>query len=56
MVLVHRRVVKQIVQLELVLVHLRRSAARATPEAVEGREVVAAALNLALTRHLEASD
>lgn len=47
--LIHRRVVKQIVQLELVLVHLRRTTSGTAPEAVEGREVVAAALVVALT-------
>lgn len=51
--LVHRRVVKQIVQLEFVLVHLWRPAAGSAPEAVEGREVVAAALVVALTRNLK---
>lgn len=47
--LIHWRVVKQIVQFEFVLVHLRRTTPGSTPPGVECREVIATALVVALT-------
>lgn len=51
--LIHWRVVKQIVQSLFVLVGLRRAAAFSAPKRVERREVIAAAFNLTVVRQLK---
>jgi hypothetical protein len=51
--MIHRRIIKQIVQSKLILVGLRRTATGSAPKAVKVGEMISAALNIAFPRHLK---